>query len=147
MRRTSRYRSAWLVTALALAGCQQHVARTAAPDKVYTDGDLRELTAVEKKIVGTGLARGLKDPDSARFEWGKIPKALPRAGTTTYCGMVNAKNSYGGYTGSKPFIAVLILEGGRITEARLDAAGSDEIANRVIRSECLKQGLDPHLST
>ncbi len=36
----------------------------------------------------------LKDPDSAKF-----------SGQHGYCGYVNAKNSFGGYTGDKRFVA------------------------------------------
>jgi len=39
----------------------------------------------------------LKDPDSARFY------ELHSTGNST-CGFVNAKNSYGGFTGKKPFV-------------------------------------------
>ncbi|MDH0520842.1 hypothetical protein [Achromobacter xylosoxidans] len=46
----------------------------------------------------------LKDPDSAKFRNQK-----------SFCGEVNAKNSYGGYTGFKRFIAagkdLVVLEG------------------------------------
>ncbi len=46
----------------------------------------------------------LKDPESARF--GKMWAARDTEGVVTVCGLVNAKNSYGGYTGMSPFIGV-----------------------------------------
>lgn len=46
------------------------------------------------------IARGLKDGPSARFDgiW-KTPLAV--------CGMVNSKNSFGGFTGNLPFVYVI----------------------------------------
>jgi hypothetical protein len=44
------------------------------------------------------VRRLLKDPDSARFESSYI------AHTGAVCGLVNAKNSYGGYAGASRFI-------------------------------------------
>lgn len=41
----------------------------------------------------------LKDPRSAQF------RGVKRLGRLSYCGWVNAKNSYGGYTGFSVFFA------------------------------------------
>lgn len=49
----------------------------------------------------------LKDPDSAKFRGIKpLRDERPGAGgkVNGYCGWVNAKNSYGGYTGESYFI-------------------------------------------
>jgi hypothetical protein len=57
-------------------------------------------------VMGAVKSR-LKDPESARFRW------LPRVpGKSVYCGLVNARNSFGGYTGPIVF-AVFITEGTR----------------------------------
>jgi hypothetical protein len=56
----------------------------------------RQLTAVED-----GVKSILKDPDSARISG--IVAGVGSDGTITACGWVNAKNSYGGYTGKRPF--------------------------------------------
>ncbi len=48
--------------------------------------------------VEADVRRGLKDPDSANFE---DVKAYPKEQVA--CGKVNAKNSYGGYTGFEDF--------------------------------------------
>lgn len=45
----------------------------------------------------------LKDPESAQFRNVKI--AVNTVGEKSVCGQVNAKNSYGGYTGFKSFYA------------------------------------------
>lgn len=48
----------------------------------------------------------LKDPDSAKFEGLSFIKYSKNGKVhQLVCGSVNAKNSYGGYTGFKPFVA------------------------------------------
>lgn len=61
----------------------------------------RAITAEDKIAVADAVRAKLKDPDSARFRW------LPSASGLTYCGFVNSKNSFGGYTGFQPFTTVL----------------------------------------
>ena len=51
-----------------------------------------------KTIVDEALAGSLKDPDSRKLVFGKTKAGL-------VCGDVNAKNSFGGYTGFVPFVA------------------------------------------
>lgn len=51
-------------------------------------------SGVEKETISS-VKSSLKDPDSAQFQ-----------NVKGYCGEVNAKNSYGGYTGFKRFISV-----------------------------------------
>ncbi len=50
--------------------------------------------------VRSAVAAQLKDPDSARY--GRM--FVSRKNGTTICGMVNSKNSFGGYTGEQPFV-------------------------------------------
>lgn len=54
-----------------------------------------KLTDLRKPILGQ-----LKDPDSAKFS----DELISNSGAL--CGFVNAKNSYGGYTGNTEFIVV-----------------------------------------
>lgn len=80
---------------LFLTGCQTDsengpplASASAVPDAVAFEQAKKGVTAV------------LKDPDSARFD------SLRRRTTSNLdlvCGKVNAKNSFGGYTGSKLF--------------------------------------------
>lgn len=51
-------------------------------------------SGVEKETI-SAVKKSLKDPNSAQFQ-----------NVKGYCGEVNAKNSYGGYTGYKRFISV-----------------------------------------
>jgi hypothetical protein len=59
------------------------------------------------------VANSLKDPPSARFE-GVVLKA------EAVCGLVNAKNSYGGYVGKTRFVYVL-KSGGIFIEVPITA--------------------------
>lgn len=78
----------WIVAALLLAACDR------APEKLAVAKVEADPFAGARAAV---LLR-LKDPDSARF--GQI--AHGKAGAI--CGEVNARNSYGGYTGMTPFM-------------------------------------------
>lgn len=75
-----------------------HPKRPTAAKAPVVDKDLARLKdAVSKKLKG---------PDSAKFE-DMIKKTAPNtqgAPTAVVCGKVNAKNSYGGYTGAIPFV-------------------------------------------
>lgn len=64
------------------------------------------LTSKQQKAVRAGVAKGMKDPESARFG-DKMAGAKKADGAITVCGYVNGKNSYGGYVGMSPFIGVL----------------------------------------
>ncbi len=52
----------------------------------------------------------MKDPDSARFD-GTFSAAQDADGVIYVCGYVNGKNSFGGYSGSKPFNGILSKSG------------------------------------
>jgi hypothetical protein len=91
-----------LCLTIAVTGCtgfnQPNDAVLAAPK--------RNLTAIEKASLAQILARSFKDPSAAQFKW--MPVVLTeRDGVTDYCGLVNGKNSYGGYTGFVRFYAQL----------------------------------------
>jgi hypothetical protein len=76
-------------------------------------------TAAQKKLVEDAVKLQLKDADSARFrhtDW--------RVATTKgiYCGYVNSKNSFGGYTGFQTF-EVLVFEGRKAVMIGVDGDG------------------------
>ena len=56
------------------------------------------------QAIKQAVREQLKDPDSARFT--DMHSIRDIAGFLHTCGMVNAKNSYGGYAGPKPFYAL-----------------------------------------
>jgi hypothetical protein len=76
------------------------------------------------------IKRLLKDPDSARFEWVSEPRheaiqpafASPHAMPVWVTGVrVNAKNSFGGYTGAEPF--ALAWKNGKIIAYTSSSSG------------------------
>ncbi|MEG1350647.1 MAG: hypothetical protein RSD49_21710 [Hafnia sp.] len=67
----------------------------------------RSLTKQEINAVETAVKDQLKDPESARFKHSKFVSN----GKGAYCGLVNSKNSYGGYAGNTPFMVMLINNG------------------------------------
>ena len=55
----------------------------------------------EKAMVMAGVKNKLRDPESAKFE--DIYAMNGSHGKRSYCGYVNAKNGFGGYTGKLTF--------------------------------------------
>ena len=58
--------------------------------------------------IEAGVRSVMKDPESARF--GPYWAAQKPDGTTIVCGYVNGRNSFGGYTGDKPYLAGLAAD-------------------------------------
>lgn len=81
------------------------------------------LVEENKKVCIANITAMLKDPESARF--GKVIRVGgeldPRNGmlmpSVMYTVMVNAKNSYGGYIGSKPYLCVFSANEKQFTRA------------------------------
>lgn len=89
-----------------------------------------ELTL--RRIAESSVLNILKDPDSAKFRWSDAPAFAhvesyrPNGwlGTTWRdveigCGLVNARNSYGGYTGFEMFRVV--IKDGTALDVNIDA--------------------------
>lgn len=62
--------------------------------------NVRDANKIEEKFIKSAVYEGLKDPDSANFKNIKIDK------DGFFCGDVNSKNSFGGYTGFYKFIGM-----------------------------------------
>jgi hypothetical protein len=73
----------------------------------------------------------LKDPESARFR--RIYGAQGNVEKIAICGEVNAKNSYGGYTGYKPFMVFEDGDQGFIWDSNADGYSFD---NMMIEEIC-----------
>lgn len=116
-----------LVVLLLAGGCQTQP----APQEVYTSTD---LTSAQIQAVHTGVRGALKDPESARF--GSIVAGTNADGVVFACGWVNAKNSFGGYTGEKPYMGVLTSGGFAPV-----AIGGDRNRVDVTMSMCARSGL------
>lgn len=131
-----------LIAVIAAVGCapRPYGVPTAAPEK-KNDGDAivlvysqetatflkknKEKVAIEKaKDV---VKNNLKDPDSAKFKDVEIKSYKDGK---LICGYVNAKNSYGGYNGFKPFAA-------SPTQAII-AGGGKDLSSLVVQLNVLK---------
>lgn len=82
------------------------------------------------------VAEKLKDPSSAQWQWYAFK------GETTYCGRVNAKNSYGGYTGFSPFYVIFNAKDGpnKPIAVMLSSADPDDPISRTVSRLCLDDG-------
>lgn len=67
-------------------------------------------TPQEIATAQAAISRQLADPGSAQFKITTI-RHIGSAGAVVFCGLVNAKNQFGGYTGFRPFV----LFGGDLT--------------------------------
>lgn len=98
-----------------------------------------ELTASDRKAVEDGVKTQLKDPTSPLFG-SMMGRATPE-GSVIVCGQVNAKNSYGGYTGNKPFIGMLVQQGKREAVFAPTGMGGSDIENTSTGMMCAKYGI------
>jgi hypothetical protein len=101
-----RFLSALSIAALLLGGCASSSEQIAALPKL----EMRQLTATEKEALRKSLSQTMKDPDATQFKW--LPAVVARKDKPAdtpigYCGLVNGKNSYGGYVGFKRFYATI----------------------------------------
>lgn len=91
-------------SALLLGGC------VSAPDKAeLSRADYGKLPESYQETIKDSMAWRLKDPYSAVYKFNEPYKGWCKSGFTTYYGWLvpftlNAKNSYGGYVGSKTYL-------------------------------------------
>lgn len=129
---------------LATGGCMTDygpsVGATAAPEPSIASAATRTPTKQEKAILSRLLGNGLRDPGSAKWRFGPIPAI--KDGTAFYCGRVNAKNAYGGYTGMSDFIAKLRISGGHIVGAELGAIDGQTLQTHgLVARQCAMHGI------
>ncbi|UNH30050.1 hypothetical protein [Moellerella wisconsensis] len=100
----------------------------------------RDLTQAEITAVENAVRDEMKDPDAAKFYHGDFPKTKTNS---LYCGMVNGKNSYGGYTGKKLF-SVFIIEKdeGGVGALSMDRnmESGESLSQNVISASCAGAG-------
>lgn len=123
-----------VVSCALLAGCNTTGSSSSLSSIV--PGQPVKLTAAQINAVHAGVREGLKDPDSARF--GMIAAVRDDKDVITVCGMANAKNSYGGYAGSKPYHGVLAKAGFFVPIG----IGGDEDAVQVTSEMCKRSGIE-----
>ncbi|MCT9843747.1 hypothetical protein N7563_06685 [Leclercia adecarboxylata ATCC 23216 = NBRC 102595] len=88
---------------------------------VAADWKYRPLTKAEISAIEFAVKEQLKDPESARFKHSRYVSN----GKGAYCGLVNSKNSYGGYAGNTPFI-VMLINNGKPHAGFIGMGGSDD---------------------
>ena len=101
-----------------------------------------ELTDKEKGVIMKAVKRELKDPESARFQWVKLAdKINPKHFVATYCGLVNAKNGYGGYIGYEPFQVQIARQsnGFEVISVTLSNA---ELSSHAVFEMCVDDGYE-----
>lgn len=96
----------------------------------------RALSPKEKAIIEDSAKQQMKDPESAKFFWQDYQ------GGNTYCAHVNAKNSYGGYSGKALLIVGVKLDNaGKIQSA--DTFIHDGDTQKMMSPICVKAGYQP----
>jgi hypothetical protein len=107
-----------LVATIGLAGCASDATPSA---KVVPPqfSSFRDVTPQERKLLASVFAKSLKDPESARWEWAPVRSDVAD-GSIEYCGNVNARNSFGGYIGSRTYISTLTIKNGTIINGRIE---------------------------
>jgi hypothetical protein len=86
------------------------------------------------EIIVAGVQRSLKDPRSAMF--GETRAGRSPDGFIVVCGLVNAKNSFGGYTGTQMYYGLLQKD----VFVVIDFA-SDEGSTYAVTTQCRSAGL------
>lgn len=95
----------------------------------------RAATPNEQEAIKRSVLHALKDPESARF--GDFIVGVEKDGTITVCGWVNAKNSYGGYTGMSPFYGLMTADPLLFLPVGI---GGDRNMTKAIRQMCTQGG-------
>lgn len=140
------------IVALTLFGCQQHASPPpSSPTPAQTSPELQShplfsnpsppfapvtLTSAQKQAVEAGVKARLKDPTSPLF--GRSRAVRDATGVIYVCGLVNAKNSFGGYIGENLYMGTFIAP----TEFRMDMLSNGTSgANYLVSASCESHGL------
>lgn len=93
-----------------------------------------EIAAVKKRVK-----ENLKDPNSAVFEI-MLGSKIDSTDSIFVCGVVNAKNSFGGYAGRTPYYTLLRTgtnaHGQRVSYGSITTIGSTQTDLAVVVSMC-----------
>ncbi|QQG36807.1 MAG: hypothetical protein HYS17_03285 [Micavibrio aeruginosavorus] len=97
------------------------------------------LTPEQKAAIEKAVKDSLKDADSAQFKW------LDYIGEDIggiYCGMVNAKNGFGGYAGYSPYVGYLVKteSGYKASIIHIGADDPNDGKTAAIINSCAKEG-------
>ncbi len=87
----------------------------------------RPITDTERSLITSSYGRLLKDGGSAQYRMQPIPlNDNQKGGMFVYCFEVNARNSYGGYTGYQVVIGKVARSKGKIMSFSYDANSEDD---------------------
>jgi hypothetical protein len=103
------------------------------------EADSGAPTKAQIAAIQSAVKARLKDGDSAKFAEIRLGKS--NAGATVACGVVNAKNGYGGYIGYQAFMVQLDSSEAWVRE--LD----DPTRYAQAKAECHMIGIDLKLAT
>lgn len=125
--------------AFGLSACETQVSQAPMP---AINRQAVSLDARQIQIVQAGVRSGLKDPFSAQFGPIRATKGDEAEGRLLFvCGLVNAKNSFGAFTGYQLFYGTLTdLPPLTSIYSRLGQGGTD-IENQVAAKSCLDKGI------
>ncbi len=87
----------------------------------------RPISNGERSLITSSYGQLLKDAGSAQYRMQPIPLSdNQKDGKSVYCFEVNAKNSYGGYTGYKTVIGRVARLNGKIVSFSYDGSSDDD---------------------
>ena len=102
----------------------------------------RDLTDAEKQVIADAVKARLRDPASATFKWGsfvgQITETATGANSSTYCGMVNSRNGFGGYGGDTPYMVFIVLLNERVAISHVVG-----MSGQATYAHCRSYGYDP----
>lgn len=120
--------SAVCLAALAASGCETtQTLQPIGPTQPIA------LTPQRMAAVTRAFSYVLKDPESMRIP--AIEARVGRHGTVYLCGLVNSKNSFGGYTGPQMFYG-----GGQGSNFNILYIGADQAMTAYIYALCRNAG-------
>lgn len=128
---------------LLVAAC---VENTSHLNTTYKRGEPVQLTDKQVEIVKEGVKKTLKDPSSAMFgsiyAVKNVENGKGNSDQIIYvCGTVNAKNSFGGYTGQTPFNGILGLLKDNVGIFSPASIGGDKTKTDITLSVCNTWGI------
>ena len=119
------------------AATQPQVKASRDPEQQFKRLPPIALDALQLAAIRRDVAERLRDPESARL---KDIKAGRDDKSILVCGLVNAKNGFGGYTGFTPFIGMMLETPTRLRFAVISIASSEAATVAVIKM-CSGHGL------
>jgi hypothetical protein len=127
------------IVAILLSASLLSACATAPSESDLANADYGSTSPMNyKEIITAYLNDNLKDPESAKIKWVRGPYRgyFAFMGKFNYgyiaCAEVNAKNSYGGYSGAT--LDAFLIRNGRVVEARF--GGGDGLYDGVNQIAC-----------